>query len=292
VTAAAVTGSLMFGQAPPPVTQPTVPPGASTAPAPPTTAELIEAWARDLESGPPPPPVVAGQTITVTERRFSEGVWSVEPGLAIEREGLIIIIDSPANDGRASVQSFIEEQRAEFAEVGPSWRYPTAEWLEALGPSPANLISLMQGPLVFTPSQVIDAIQELLSKGEIILPPRVRAGLLRLLGTLDGVEAYEATVDGHRLRVVAVPLRSQVGPATTVTYGSHEMFIDPNAHRFVGSAWLRTARAPELPQCVTTGNANDPPPPRPTGDECFEVIPLAEPEREMITLWEQALVSS
>src|SRR5690606_4278199 len=63
VSAAAVTASLMLGHTPAIVAETTAQPAISVTTTPPTTAELIEAWARDLEAGPLPPPAVPGQLI-------------------------------------------------------------------------------------------------------------------------------------------------------------------------------------------------------------------------------------
>lgn len=205
VTAVAVTTSLVLGQSPPSTSGPTAAPGtagpstgAPTTPPPLTTAELIEAWARDLEAGPLPPPATPGQLIQPSNRILSNGQWTEQPPghITIEREGLLIV-DNAEFGYRDSFQQYVAQQRAEFAQVGPSWQYPTAEWLEALDPSPTSLRQAC-GNLCYDDWSTWHAVQEdLLVKGDVVLPPRVRAGLLRLLGTLDGVTAYEDTVDGR-----------------------------------------------------------------------------------------------
>lgn len=303
VAAVAVTTTLVLGQSPPPGTTPTAQPatsnsatGAPTTPAPPTTAELIEAWARDLAAGPPAPPAVPGQLILPSSRMFASGQWTDEPPgtVTVERDGLLIV-DHAEHGQLTSYQAFVAQQRAEFAELGPSWKYPTAEWLEALDPSPASLREAIQsaacpGGCILTVRQIWGDIEEFLSKGEVVLPPHVRAGLLRLLGTFDGVTAYEDTVDGRPVRVVSVPDTIEMRPGLTLSYYRMELYIDPSLNRFVGSGILKTNRSPDLPQCVSTGNSATPRP-VPTGDECFELIPVDPPERVRFTLWEQTLVT-
>lgn len=292
VTAATITASLMLGQTPGPVAEPTARPATSvpTTVAPPTTAEIIESWARDLEAGPLPPPVGPGQLIIASVRQLQDGQWTERSAdVTIERDGLLLVDNAEFGD-RGSFQAYVTQQRTEFATIGPSWRYPTAEWLEALDPHPDGL-RLACGTGCSDDWQTWNAVWSLVSKGDLVLPPRIRAGLLRLLGALDGIAAAEATVDGRRLWVVAAPTRSQVGSGTTVSYHSQELYIDPVLHRFVGGGTLRTGRAPDLPQCVPFGGPSHPVNPRPTGTECEVVIPLAEPEREMVTLWEQTVVT-
>jgi len=300
VAAVAVTTSLVLGQSPPPVTEPTAAPAtpAPTTPAPPTTAELIEAWARDLEAGPPAPPFVPGQLIRPSLRLFSNGQWTEQTGqVTIEREGLLVV-DNAEFGSRDSFQQYVAQQRAEFAQLGPSWRYPTTEWLEALDPNPASLLAAIQsagcpGGCVLTPRQVVNEVESLLANGEIVLPPRVRAGLLRMLGTFEEVHAYETTVDGRQVRVVSLPDRFEPRPGLTLSYSRVELYIDPALNRFVGSGVLQTGEVPDLPQCRYNGviDVTATPRPGPTGDECFEVIPVDPPVRGSITLWEQTLVT-
>lgn len=301
VAAVAVTTSLVLGQSPPPVTGPTAAPATSgmstgdpTTPAPPTTAELIEAWARDLETGPLPPPAAPGQLLLPSYRVFSDGQWTEQPAghITIERDGLLVV-DNAEFGYRASFQAYVAQQRAEFAHMGPSWRYPTAEWLEALDPSPASLRQAC-GDECYTDWSIWARISDdLLARGEIVVPPRVRAGLLRLLGTLKGVTAYEDTVDGRPVRVVSLPDTFDVRPGLTLSYSRAELYIDPALNRFVGSGVLQTGRSPDLPQCHQNGviDVTATPRPGPPGDECFEVIPVDPPERVSITLWEQTVVT-
>jgi hypothetical protein len=292
VTAVAVTASLLFGQSSPPGTTPTVQPGSAVTTTEATTAELIEAWARDLEAGPPAPPAVPGQLILPSSRRFADGQWTDEPPghITVERDGLLII-DNAEHSSRESFQQYVAQQRAEFAQQGASWRYPTAEWLEALDPSPASLLAAIQSTACggeCTEWQVWNEIESMMARGEVVLPPRIRAGLLRLLGTFDGVTAYEDTVDGRRVRVVSLPDTVEVRPGLTLSYSRAELYIDPDLNRFVGSGILETGRSPDLPQCVNTGIGATPLP-RPTGDECLEVVPVDPPVRVAIRLWEQTL---
>jgi len=300
VAAVAVTTSLVLGQSSPPGTTPTAQPGTTvtTTPAPPTTAELIEAWARDLAAGPPAPPVVPGQLILPSSRMFADGQWTEEPPghITVERDGLLIV-DNAEHGWRDSFQQYVAQQRAEFADQGPSWRYPTAEWLAALDPSPASLLAAIQstacgGECVLTGWQVWNEIESVLARGEVVLPPRVRAGLLRLLGTFDGVTAYEDTVDGRPVRVVSLPDTIEIGPGRTASSSRAELYIDPSLNRFVGSGIVQTTRTPDLPQCQSSViDVTATPRPGPPGDECFEVIPVDPPERVGITLWEQTLVA-
>jgi len=214
--------------------------------------------------------------------------------ITVERDGLLVV-DNAEYGSRESFQQYVAQQRAEFAEQGPSWRYPTAEWLAELDPSPASLRAAIQstacgGPCILTVRQIWSDVESVMSKGEIVLPPYVRAGLLRLLGTFDGVTAYEDTVDGRPVRVVSLPDPIEIRPGLTLSYYRMELHIDPIRNRFVGSGILKTNRSPDLPQCVSIGNSATPLP-RPTGDECFDLVPVDPPERSQITLWEQTLVT-
>jgi len=268
VTAVAVTASLLFGQSSPPGTTPTAQPGSAA------------------------PPAVPGQLILPSSRRFADGQWTDEPPghITVERDGLLII-DNAEHSSRESFQQYVAQQRAEFAQQGASWRYPTAEWLEALDPSPASLLAAIQSTACggeCTEWQVWNEIESMMARGEVVLPPRIRAGLLRLLGTFDGVTAYEDTVDGRPVRVVSLPDTVEVRPGLTLSYSRAELYIDPDLNRFVGSGILETGRSPDLPQCVNTGIGATPLP-RPTGDECLEVVPVDPPVRVAIRLWEQTL---
>jgi len=286
VAAAAVTASLVLGQTPAPVAQPTIKPAAPTTPPPPTPAQIIEAWATELESGTPAPASAPGQHIAYTARLYSGGEWTTQPGGLAEREGLIIV-DSPANDGRQSFQDYIADQRAEFAATGPSWRMPTVGWLDTLDASPAGLRQAC-GAACHDDQQTWSAVEDLVSKADLVLPPRVRAGLLRLLGTIDGVTVSQATVDGQTLRIVAHPDESRAPSGTMYSYATNEIYIDPTTGRFAGTGVLGTARLADLPQCPMMGT--DAAYVVPTADECYAPVPI-EPVRTSITLWQQTLTT-
>jgi hypothetical protein len=244
-------------------------------------AALIEAWALDLEGGPAAPPAVAGQTITAVH--VTSGPAGGSTTLTVEREGAIVVADSQYPD-QASYQRYVDDQRDTFADAGPSLRHPTAAWLAALDPSPGNLRPLVSASCdcAAAPALMFATVEELLGRADLVLPPRVRAGLLRVLATIPGITAYEATVDGRPYRVVALE-----GPTA-----ARELFIDPLTRRFAGAAFLITGRAPDLPQCQTPSNPADrTAQPRPTGAECQEVVTLDQPARESVTVWEQTLVT-
>ncbi len=285
VAAVAITTSLVLAQAPPPSptapTAPTMPASPTALPRPTTLAEVaarIEGWALELESGPQAPPVAPGQTIVAVQVTNGD-----EATLTIEREAAIVIADSRYSD-QASFQRYVDDQRATFAATGPSLRHPTAEWLESLDPSPENLRSLLTAACdCDTSEQQFATVEELLGRADLVLPPRVRAGLLRVLATLPGITAYEDTVDGRPYRMVALTGRGG---------SQRELLIDPATQRFAGAASLTTGRAPDLPQCATPSNPNDrTAQPLPTGAECQEVIPLSRVVRDSVTVWEQTLVT-
>jgi hypothetical protein len=248
--------------------------------APATTAELIEAWALELESGPTAPASSPGQTITVTVHSVLDGE-PTEPGrFSVEREGLMLV-----DGGEFSI-----EQRDRFAQTGPTFLMPTAEWFSGLDTHPESLLQVIKAGGCWVPCandyQVFGAIADLLRMGDITVPPTVRAGLMRVLGSLDGTTAYEATVDGRELWAIGFP----EGPFTVL-----ELYFDPATKRYTGSGALTVATTPDLPECtprvIVSTDTHQNLDRSSVPEWCNSAIPLPQPVRNNYGFTQQALVT-
>jgi hypothetical protein len=127
-------------------------------------------------------------------------------------------------------------QRDYLREHGPSLLFPTPEWLAQLpADDPAALLARLRADVddndTWTADhQLWDAMGQLYSNADILLSPRLRAGLLRAFQGMDGLTAGEVTVDGRPLVSIR---QTQDGSAT-------EILFDPVTAWAVGRRDLHT----------------------------------------------------
>ncbi len=78
-----------------------------------------------------------------------------------------------------------------------------------------------------------DVVSDLVRRGDAVLPARVRAGIIRLLGTIDSVTAQDVTVDGQTYWAIGID-GDNLRP---------ELYLARGTGQFVGSGALQTKRA-------------------------------------------------
>jgi hypothetical protein len=115
------------------------------------------------------------------------------------------------------------------APTGPSFAHPTPEWLASLPTDPDELRDKLRGEMGredawSTDHQVWSTMQEFYLNSDLLLSPRVRAGLLRAFTGLRGLTSSEVKVDG----------RSLVAVRHTERESGVEILFDPETGRAVG----------------------------------------------------------
>lgn len=121
-------------------------------------------------------------------------------------------------------------QRDDLRENGANLRRVTPEWLAGLpADDPAALLARLRGDVAdndkWTADHLLwDAVAELYHNADLVLSPRLRAGLLRAYQGMDGLTAGEVLVDGRRL----VAIRQTEGLSST------EILFDPLTAAAVG----------------------------------------------------------
>ncbi|WP_155372367.1 hypothetical protein [Catellatospora vulcania] len=133
-----------------------------------------------------------------------------------------------------------QKQRTYLREQGPSLVYPTTGWLADLpADDPAALLDLLRAPVRGNPSRDHDfwyAMTHFYQACDILLPRRLRAGLLRAFQGMDGLTVGEVTVDGTRL----ISVRHTDGDS------AFEILFDPVTAWAVGRRELTLHGGPAL----------------------------------------------
>lgn len=159
------------------------------------------------------------------------------------------------------------------AEPTPGPTAPTPEWLAGLPTDPDRLRAelrqqLRDGETWSTDHAVWNAMYELYASAELLIPPTVRAALLRAYTELRGLTAVEATIDGRRL----------VGIRHIERDGGDEILFDPETGRAVGRRSVSLNEHLQL--AVPTGELDNP----------NEIRVLADQGITYQSLWTQAIV--
>jgi hypothetical protein len=267
-------------------------PAQSAAPSPdaPSARRLINDLAELAESGPPQPDVAPDQLIEVELRyQNTPGAWTTET-YRLEAEGLIKS-EHELGD-RDSFQQYAADQRREFEQAGPSLRQPTAQWLSSLDPSPGRLLELLLEDATchdcpdgeYDLWQLYNAIADLVRQADVLIPPTVRAGLIRLIGTMPGAGIESVMIEDRPYWALGF---NNAGHAAT-TYA--EFYLDPETGRFMGAGTMELRRIVDSEACAAAVGfpvrPTKPPPPA-----CREVaIPVAERERTVHEFWTQRLL--
>jgi hypothetical protein len=264
----------------------------ATSPPPLTAADIVKGLADRASAGAPAPAVRPGQRILVTERDW-DGTRRNTLSYHVDPNGLIML-DNPQIGPSQSFDTFVAEEQAAFAQNGPSLAHPSPSYLATLDADPEQLQSLLFRPIICAPGsdctrayknwEVFADIEDLFRQGDVIIPPAVRAGLLRLVATFTGLTAEPVTADGHAYVAVGIPDEQ----ATTRS----EMLVDPATGRVVGDAQIILSRWADGAVCSQklalrygTTHVNDPLPP-----ECAEVpVPAAQQVRVVESYWSTAL---
>src|SRR5262249_46380929 len=153
----------------------------------------------------------------------------------VDPNGLIMLDGQPG----ASFQEYVAQEQATYRQDGPSIRQPSPAFLASLDASPEHLRALLEAFFVTCPPdpgctvandawQMFSAIADLSRKGDVILPPAVRAGLLRLIATFPDLTAEPVTLDGHSYVAVGIPDKEKTSRG--------ELLVDPATARVVGQA--------------------------------------------------------
>ena len=269
----------------------TAAPAASAAPSPeaPSTRRLIHDLAELAESGPPQPDVAPGQLIEV-ELRYEDppGTWQTD-SYRLEAEGLIRFEHELGH--RDSFQEHVADQRREFEQAGPSLRQPTAQWLSSIDASPDRLLELLLEDATcrdcpdgeYDLWQLYNAIADLVRQADVLLPPAVRAGLIRLIGMLPGAGMDLVSVQGRPYWALGFD-NARRSPTTHA-----EFYLDPDTGGFLGSGVVELRRIADPEACAAAVGfpvtGKKPPP------VCREVaVPPEERERIVHELWTQRLL--
>ncbi|GAB3853915.1 hypothetical protein ACFPIJ_61570 [Dactylosporangium cerinum] len=198
---------------------PPLEPGAPAA----TGTRPVDALIGLAENGPAAAEVRPGQHIRSEVRLVDEGNRRTETSL-YEPEGLILTTTDP---------QYVQEQRTTFAATGPSLRQPTPQYLAGLAADPDRLRTMvLDAPC--PPSGCTDEVRawfawnlvsDLARSADVIVPPALRATLLRILTGLPGVTLGETTVDGAAHAVLGITVKGGA---------EHQLVLDEHA-RIVGA---------------------------------------------------------
>jgi hypothetical protein len=258
-----------------------------------TVPEIINSLAQDaaLEK---PADYQPGQVIEATLRTWDGTRWHTQVS-HLDPHGLIPL-DSTGYSGRQSYQTYLAQLRAKLAQDGPSLAQPTVAFLNGLTGSPAQLYDLLDPTACPAAASCTEAgvawtmfndLLDLARQADVIVPPVVRAGMLQLIASFNGVTAEQATVAGHDYWAVGIP--------STDGFDRLEALVDPISGRIVGQAEVRVAQwadgaacSHELTQRVITHQRLGQPLPA----ACDLVaIPAAQRVRTPDDLWSTRLVA-
>ncbi len=199
----------------------------------PETLDILHALADAAENGPAAPQLTEGQLIRVKTDGWAGGCsptsCTIEPQqreMWFDPQGMIVL------KILSGTQNLMEGAKATSPDpIDRAWQpgleNPTPQWLASLPTN--NLLSLLRQQTADNDSwtvdhQLWDDLGQLYSSCEILLPPAVRAALLRSFTGLSGLSVRHVTIDDRQL----VAIRQTDGDS------GNEIIFDPQTGRAVG----------------------------------------------------------
>jgi hypothetical protein len=216
-------------------------PGPPVPSLPPTTAEAIEWLARRAEAGPAAAKVDTEHLIQVRSRFLREGKWS-ERTFRIDPYGLFEVSDEEKWD-KARFREFLAQRRESLA-FSPGMGYPTPEWFATLEVNPQTLRPEFHDRRSCPANGCVTAdlqrymwmfITLVARVADVMVPPHVRAALLRELGAIPGVTVHQVTIDGRTYWALR-DFSLSVNPA--------ELYVDPVSGRISGEGQASSTDQP------------------------------------------------
>jgi hypothetical protein len=235
-----------------------------TAPAPhlpatPSAQDVIERLAQLAAAQPAGPAIGPDDVIDITAAYYSYPASLQTPGPTpwIEQRAVPIgptVLDPTQVHTRTQLASFVAQRRADVTESGgPGPMQVTPEWVAALNPEPTALrAAFSQARLactsqlcLFTAEANWTAFTNLgvlaANGGDALLTPRLRAGLLRMIGQIPGISAEQEVVFGHTVW------------ALTYTYPpeghSDQLYVDPATGHVLGRGERLLGERADLAHC-------------------------------------------
>jgi hypothetical protein len=220
-------------------------------------AEVIDELVGRAAAGPPAAPIRPDQFVRSTLRFQQEGKWYTDD-MWLRPQGMIIVrVEHHFPDGHTEANnfgSFVTEQQRQFDDDGANVRRPTPGWLAALDTDPDALRDVLGADPACPPGGCRKSgldrivwlqIGDLVRQTDVVMTPRLRAAMLRVLGAISNAAPLRVTIDGHGYW--AIGLTSEDG-----TYRDAYL-VDPATGRISGDTrfGLKTMVVPTA--CATFG---------------------------------------
>jgi hypothetical protein len=247
----------------PTVAPATVAPSLSVSPSPtaPTLAQVIDDLAARAAAGPPAGPIRPDQYVRSTLRFQQEGKWYTDD-MWLRPQGMIIVrVQHHFPDGHTednNFGSFVTSQQREFDDHGANMRRPTPTWLAALDTDTDALRDALGADPACPPGGcdkdgldriVWIQVGDLVRQTDVVMTPRLRAAMLRVLGAISNAAPQQVTIEGRRYW--AISLTSE-----DATYRD-AFLVDPTTGRIAGDTrfMLKTMIMPTA--CATMGKRGE-----------------------------------
>ncbi|GIH09832.1 hypothetical protein Rhe02_78990 [Rhizocola hellebori] len=207
----------------------------------PETIDVLNALADTAEHGPAAPQLTEGQLIRVKSEGWAGGCGNTSCTIEaqpremwFDPQGMIVLkilagTQNLMEGPKANAAEDIAQQRQQFQQQQAGLNMPTPQWLAGLPTDSGALLTLLREQTADNDSwtvdhQLWDAMGQLYSSSELLLPPAVRAALLRSFRGLSGLSVRHVTIDGAQL----VAIRQTDGDS------GNEIIFDPQTGRAVG----------------------------------------------------------
>jgi hypothetical protein len=257
VVAIAVVVSLVAGRGTPPR------PPANPTPSP-TVSAIIEHLAQIAAAEPPGPAVSLDDVIEFTtivyDPTAKPPVQTTYTLRAVVAQHLInpTVPGDPEIHTVADLTAFEAQYLAEWASAGgrANPAEMTPEWIAGLNPDPAALRSALLAathtqvgtcsrcvsPAELDPILFGDVYEMVRDGGDAIFTPRLRAGLLRMVGEIPGVVADQEVVLGHPVWALSLPAQG-LG-------GRPQLYVDPTSGHVIGFGSIATVHLADPSACT------------------------------------------
>lgn len=230
-------------------------PSPSPSPSPPSTRPVIEQLALLAERAPVPPQPRSDQLIVHRETQYDE-VGAHKSDRWLDPNGAIILrwrgveeVGHVDESDPREMQRFVAQARAEMAKVGPGLFYPTWTELSTHTTDPAALLRELTTGQPHNAGDVVQIIGGISPHIDALAPPRLKAGLLRVLNLLDGVSAELVTApDGSQVWAIgaaqgpAMRREVLVDAATGLVVGDRDVHLIDYVYPSGGPCFTCTPR--------------------------------------------------
>lgn len=254
-------------------------PYANSSPSAPSARQVIEQLALLAETAPTPPQPRPDQLILVLQTQHDQ-VGAHKQERWLDPNGAILLrVRSTAAEGTVDDDTEQERQkwismfRADMAKVGPGLFYPTWTVLSTYTHDPQVLLRDLTKGDSYNAGTLTHTLGSIAENVDAMAPPRLKAGLLRALGLVDGVTAELVTApDGSQVWAIGgqqdESLRREVlvSPTTGLIVGYRDVkLVD---YVYPGGGPCRTCTPRPTPSRV-------PIPPTPTNAYMFQTSLVA-----------------